>query len=258
MKLFGRLVLVLLMLLFVPLGIAVTRHFADDSRPTDWRRASHDSVGLAPDPARTPEAVIQVYAAKAFGWRGAFGVHTWIAAKPMGAPVFTRFEVMGWGVSQGRDAVRVETGVADAQWYGSTPVLLRELRGGAEVDALIDRLRQAAKAYPHHHEYHVWPGPNSNTFIAYLGRAVPELHLDMPPNAVGKDYLPAGGWVASAPSGGGLQVSARGLLGLTLAPEEGFELNVLGLTLGVDLSPLAIKLPGAGRIGAQERPAAAS
>lgn len=250
MKLFRRLLLVILLLLFVPLGIAVTRHFADDARPTDWRTASHASAGLAPDPAHTPEAVIQVYAAKAFGWRGAFGVHTWIAAKPTGAKTFTRFEVMGWGVARGRDAVRVDPGVPDAMWYGSAPMLLRELRGGAEVDALIERLRTAAAAYPHHHEYRVWPGPNSNTFIAYLGRVAPELHLDLPPNAVGKDYLPAGGWIATAPSGGGFQFSARGLLGLTVAAEEGVELNVLGLTLGLDLSPLAIKLPGAGRIGA--------
>ena len=37
---------------------------------------------------------------------------------------------------------------------------------------------------------------------------------------------------------------------LTLAAKEGFELNVLGLTLGLDLSPPALKLPGIGRLGA--------
>jgi hypothetical protein len=254
MKLVRRLLLLLALLLFVPLGVAVTRHLADDTRATDWRSASHAPAGLAPDPAHTPEAVIQVYAAKAFGWRGAFGVHTWIAAKPAGARQFTRFEVVGWGVARGRDAVRVGPGAADGRWYGSMPTLLRELRGGAEVDALIERLHAAAQAYPHHHEYQVWPGPNSNTFIAYLGRAVPGLGLELPPNAVGKDYLPDGGWVATAPSGGGFQFSARGLLGLTVAPAEGLELNVLGLTLGFDPSPPAIKLPGAGRIGAAQTP----
>jgi hypothetical protein len=42
----------------------------------DWRTASRDSAGIAPDPAAAPEAIIQVYGARAFGWRGAFAVHT--------------------------------------------------------------------------------------------------------------------------------------------------------------------------------------
>jgi len=182
-------------------------------------------------------------------------VHTWIAAKPRGARTWTRFEVVGWGVSRGRGAVQVGSGVPDAKWYGATPQLLRDIRGGAEVEALIQRLHEASTRYPHDHEYRVWPGPNSNTYIAYLGRQVPELHIDMPPTAIGKDYLPEGAWVATAPSGDGIQVSAKGLLGLTVAPEEGVELNVLGLTVGVDASPWAIKLPGTGRLGSEERPA---
>ncbi len=50
----------------------------------DWRTASRESIGIAPDPATTPEAVVQVYAARAYGWRGAIGSHTWIAVKPEG------------------------------------------------------------------------------------------------------------------------------------------------------------------------------
>jgi hypothetical protein len=40
----------------------------------DWRTASRESVGLAPDPATTREAVVQVYAARALSWRGYFAV----------------------------------------------------------------------------------------------------------------------------------------------------------------------------------------
>ena len=244
-----RLALTLLLLFVVPVGVALSRHLADGARPGDWRSARHDSSGQAPDPRETPEAVIQVYAARAFGWRGVFGVHTWIATKESDGERYTRLEVVGWGVRRGMDAVRIQHGEADGYWYGSTPTLIRQLRGGAEVDALIKRLHAAARAYPHNHEYRLWPGPNSNTFVAYLGRAVPALRLDLPPTAIGKDYLPEAALFASAPSGGGFQFSLLGLLGVTIAAEEGVELNLLGLSAGIDLSPPAIKLPGLGRLG---------
>ena len=244
-----RLALTLALLFVVPVGVAVSQHLADDARPGDWRTARRDSSGQAPDPLHTPEAVVQVYAARAFGWRGAFGVHTWVATKTAHADHYIRLEVVGWGVQRGIDAVRIQRGEADGYWYGNAPTLLREVRGGADVDALIARLHSAARAYPHQHEYRLWPGPNSNTFIAYLGRAAPELHLDLPPTAIGKDYLPEAALLASAPSGGGVQFSLAGLLGVTVAAEEGFELNLLGLSLGIDLSPPALKLPGVGRLG---------
>jgi hypothetical protein len=36
---------------------------------------------------------------------------------------------------------------------------------------------------------------------------------------------------------------------VTLAVEEGVEINLLGLSLGVDPASLAIKLPGIGSVG---------
>jgi len=62
----------------------------------DWRTASHAPVGLAPDPANTTEAIVQVYAARAVGWRGVFGVHTWFAVKPAAANAYTVYEIIGW------------------------------------------------------------------------------------------------------------------------------------------------------------------
>jgi len=53
------------------------------------------------DPATTPEAVIQVYAARAVSWRGVFSMHTWIAVKPSGAPRYARYEVLGFAVAKG-------------------------------------------------------------------------------------------------------------------------------------------------------------
>ena len=62
----------------------------------DWRTASKEPVGLAPEPAATREAVVQVYGARTWGWRGNFGVHTWVAVKPADAPAYTVYEVIGW------------------------------------------------------------------------------------------------------------------------------------------------------------------
>jgi len=217
-------------------------------RDPNWRMARRDSSGQAPDPAATPEAIIQVYAARAVRWRGVFGVHTWIVLKPSGAPAYTRYEVVGFGVSRGAPAVRVNRTGPDNYWFGSRPERLLDLRGRG-VDDLIARVETAVEGYPHPDTYRAWPGPNSNTFLAYLGRAVPELRLELPPTAVGKDYLPGGGPQAITPSGTGFQLSILGLVGLLAGWEEGMEINVLGLTAGVDLNPPALKFPGVGRVG---------
>lgn len=217
-------------------------------RDPDWWRARRDSSGQAPDPATTTEAVIQVYAARAVRWRGVLGVHTWIVVKPAGAPTYTRYEVMGWGVDRGAPAIRVNRTGPDNYWFGSRPDLLVDLRGEG-VDALIPRIEAAVAAYPYASTYRTWPGPNSNTLTAYIGRAVPELRLDLPPTAIGKDWVPGGGPLALAPSGTGVQLSLLGLAGLLVGWEEGIEVNVLGLTIGLDLNRPALKLPGVGRVG---------
>ncbi len=219
---------------------------------SDWRTASRAPVGLAPDPATHPEAMVQVYAARAFGWRGAFGVHTWVAVKPPRAKAYTVYELIGWKLRWDDTAVSIAERDADARWYGNAPQLLAEKRG-AEAEALIPRIDKAAKSYPYADEYRAWPGPNSNTFTAWVTREVPELRADLPPTAIGKDYL-GNSVFAAAPSGSGVQFSVVGVLGLTASSVEGLELNLLGLTFGLDLWPPAIKLPMLGRIGAAPSP----
>jgi hypothetical protein len=213
----------------------------------DWRTASRASVGLAPDAASTPEAVVQVYAARTVRWRGYFGVHTWIATKPRSAAEFTVYEVNGWRLRRTGTAVSITQRVPDARWFGAKPELLAERRGG-DADELVGRIERAAARYPYRDTYRVWPGPNSNTFTAFVLRSVPELRVDLPPTAIGKDYLGAS-LVAKTPSGTGVQLSVLGVLGVLIGVEEGLELNLLGLTFGVDPLQLSLKLPLAGRIG---------
>jgi hypothetical protein len=72
----------------------------------------------------------------------------------------------------------------------------------------------------------------------------------MPPTAIGKDYLANGSLFGPAPSNTGYQFSLFGLLGVTLAVEEGVEVNLLSLGLGIDPLDLAVRLPGVGRVSA--------
>src|SRR5690349_7764453 len=93
-------------------------HVTSDAHAADWRTASREPVGLAPDPATTPEAVVQVYAARALSWRGYFGVHPWIAVKPSGAAAFTVYEVNGWRLRSSGSSVIRSNRPPDARWFG--------------------------------------------------------------------------------------------------------------------------------------------
>lgn len=242
-----HLALIVILLFIMPAGCRVAGQFSGDGAG-DIYSGWHGSTHQAPD-ADSDEAIIQVYSARAAKWRGALGVHTWMAVKHTDDRQYTRLEVIGYRVYNGGRAVQLRKGSPDSRWYGNKPFLLREIRGDERVDELIDRLYEAALNYPYDDTYHVWPGPNSNTFTAYLARRVPELRLELPANAIGKDYLPGGSITAGTPSHTGAQVSLGGYLGVLASAEEGLEFNVLGLTAGIDFYPPALKLPGIGRLG---------
>jgi len=242
--------LTILLLLFVALPLyTVLSGQAPLGR--DFRRADRTSAGIAPLAENTPEAVVQVYFARALNWRGIFGVHTWVATKSENASEYIIHQVIGWRTYRGLPAVFSAPGIPDGRWFGNEPTLIAELRGDEAAKA-IPKVSEAVASYPYPNEYTLWPGPNSNTFIAYVGRQVPELRLDLPATAIGKDYPINGSILDRAPSGTGYQVSMLGVLGVTMAREEGFELNLLGLTFGVDFFKPALKLPFVGRLGMGE------
>lgn len=86
----------------------------------DWRSASREPAGIAYAPENFSDAVIEVYAADAYSWRGWFAVHTWIAVKPQDAPEYTVYEVTGWRVKSGLPALReYTTPTPDRYWYGA-------------------------------------------------------------------------------------------------------------------------------------------
>ena len=66
-------------------------------------------------------------------------------------------------------------------------------RRGVGVDAMSEQVRTAVASYPYPNTYRPWSGQNSNTFLAHIARQVPELAIQLPSNAVGKNFLPGGG-----------------------------------------------------------------
>lgn len=227
--------------------------FAFGYQPQQWWKADRSSVGLAPLPAEEKGAVVQVYAARTFNWRGYFSVHSWIAAKEKDSDHYLIYQVLGYRLFRGGHAVSVEKDIPDRKWFGAEPHLIEDLRGEAAEKAIV-RLNQLVKEYPYDQVYRIWPGPNSNTFISFLIRHIPELTVELPPNAIGKDWLENHRFFARSESGSGFQFSFFGLFGITIGLAEGLEINILGLNFGIDLWRPALKLPFVGRIGVKDAP----
>lgn len=143
---------------------------------------------VAPDPDDYGQAVIQVYGADVIGLRGRYAMHTWIATKAAGADNYRIHEVVGWQLRRSRSAVRVSAGNPSRHWFGAPPVLLHDVRGEA-AEVLIDDVLSAIESYPFSREYTMWPGPNSNSFVAWVGLAVPGLGLELPAKAIGQNWM---------------------------------------------------------------------
>lgn len=155
---------------------------------SNWRTASRSPAGIATAPSEDNRAIIEFYAADAFSWRGWFAVHPWIAIKEEKATEYSVYEVMGWQVKRGLPAIRqYQTLTPDRYWYGSKPELLLSIKGD-KAAKLIPKIKAAIALYPWVNEYSVFPGPNSNTFVAWIGLQVPELELELPFSAIGSGY----------------------------------------------------------------------
>ena len=204
----------------------------------------------APDPEFYDAPIVQVYAARTRGKKGMLAVHSWIVTKGRGESSYRRHEVVGWQLRWSENAVRSGGWFNHdyPQWYGNDATLLVEHRGKG-VDDLIAQIEAAVESYPYKSRYRLWPGPNSNTFIAYIGKEVPALKLDLPSTAIGKDYRPLSEMIGRSASGSGIQLSFFGAFSLSLGVEEGIEINLLGLSFEWDVFDWAIELPVIGRIG---------
>jgi hypothetical protein len=221
-----------------------TAIFAATEQPGSWRQASWATTGLLPPAASDPDARILVFAARNGRWRSIFAVHTWIVVKPQNGQ-YARYDVTGFGMP-----IRVNSLAPDANWFSNTPEVIADIRGPRAAQAIPKIIAAIDNyAYAKFGDYRIWPGPNSNTFVATVLRAAPELLVALPPTAIGKDFRADHSVVGLTPSRTGVELEIFGLLGLKAGWVEGVEINLFTLVAGVDLRRPAIKLPAIGRIG---------
>jgi hypothetical protein len=239
-----RIVFAILALFLLPVA-ARAALYAYEGGPRSWREADWSSTGSLPAADTYPGARVLVMTGQTGGWKGAVAVHSWVVFKRENARGWTRYDVVGWG-----NPVRQNGWAPDGRWYGNKPTVLADVTG-PEAARLIPKIEETVKAYQYGHagDYRIWPGPNSNTFVATVLRAAPELEIAMPPEAIGKDYRIDGAVAGRTGSGTGVEASLYGLLGVKVGRVEGFELNVLSLVAGVDAQHPALKIPAFGRIG---------
>ncbi|MDY8110552.1 DUF3750 domain-containing protein [Fulvimarina sp. 2208YS6-2-32] len=239
---FVRLVLLFILVVFVlPVLLSGALWWIGDN-PRSWREANWSSSGVLPRASEVTDAVVYVMAARTGGIKGAISEHSWLVLKDPGESEYERWDVVGWGNPLRRNGYD-----ADARWYSNTPYILAEAHG-EDAERLIPKLRAAIDQYrfSKHGDYRIFPGPNSNTFVASVLRDVPELPVMLSPVAVGRDY-PADGELASFDRDRSeLRASLFGYAGIVIGPEAGLEINFLGLVAGINPGDLSIKIPAFG------------
>ena len=229
------------MLVFIAPALIHAAVWAAKERPTSWRYANWSSAGILPEAQADPTAKVYVLSARTGGMKGALASHSWLVLKRKNASHYDRYDVVGWGRPVRRNAYN-----ADGRWYSNVPEIETVIEG-AQAEKLIPQIEAAIAAYKWQNrgDYTIWPGPNSNTFVASIIRDVPGFDARTPATAVGRDYPADSDW-AAVDTSGSLRLSAGGYAGLVIGIKDGLELNFLGLVAGINPSKLEVKIPGFG------------
>ncbi|WP_427023848.1 DUF3750 domain-containing protein [Aureimonas ureilytica] len=212
------------------------------SHPASWRDADWSSAALLPKADASEAAAIYVLAARTGGLKGALSEHSWIVTKAREAVRYERYDKVGWGMPIRRNGY-----AADGRWYSNEPRLVAKLEGEAAERALPE-VEAAIASYPFAARggYHIFPGPNSNSFVAHVLRQVPALGAVLPPAAVGRDYPTDGRLLRVDREAGEFRASLFGYAGLAIGAQSGLEVNLLGLVAGIDPFRWQIKIPAFG------------
>jgi hypothetical protein len=170
----------------------------------------------------------------------AIAVHHWFVVFDPETGATTRWEV--W---QNRDADGESWGhlhrdlMHPDRPVGGGPTFTVAQWEGDEARRLRDVLERPEE-YPFREVYRYWPGPNSNTYAAWVLARAGLLH-DFDPRGIGKDFLAPYGFGISR--GPGSTCLGTPLLGVRWGRHVGLELYVLGLTFGLAYRPLRLKGP---------------
>lgn len=244
MRIFRSAFLALFLIFLLPAG-ASTALWAVAERPASWRTADWGSSGLLPEAKADGEAIVHILAARTGGLKGAVSVHSWIVTKRAGADHYDRYDKVGWG-----NPVRRNAYAADGRWYSNDPFVVKTVRG-AQAEQLIPKIEAAIASYPYatRGQYRIWPGPNSNSFVAHVLREVPEIGAVLPPTAVGRNYLAGGKLFAADADWRDFHATLFGYAGVSAGLRSGLEIHLLGLVAGIDVLNPGIKVPGFGRVG---------
>ena len=240
------LIMLTILALFLAPLVARAAIYSLGNGPRSWRDADWSSTGALPPASQFEPARLVVFTGTTGGWKGVFAVHSWVVFKRAGAREWTRYDVVGWG-----NPVRTNGWPADGRWFGNMPVAIADV-SGAQAERLIPKVEAAVTAYSYNRagDYRIWPGPNSNSFTAAILRAVPELKVALPPNAVGRDFRDRF-YAGLTDTGTGVELNLHGFADVKVGWVEGIEVNLLGLVAGLDLRHPGVKLPGFGRIGVE-------
>lgn len=239
-----RLVLALFALLYLLPPLVSATVYLLHGRYLDWRSADRSSMQLLPPASRMPGAVVRIFSARTVSWRGIVATHSWLVIKEPNARSYERFDYVAWGGPIWKDRF-----LPDARWFGSEAQVIFAA-DGERAARMLPAIRRTIRDYRYAQpgDYRIWPGPNSNTFVAAIMQAVP-IKAALPPTAVGKDFPYDGRWLGLTPSRTGVRLNLGGYVGVALGWYEGVELNLLGAVAGVDIRRPALKLPGLGRVG---------
>ena len=214
----------------------------------NWQAASRESANIALPAHLEPEAQVHIYSAKAFSWRGLFSVHTWLATKEKNADSYLIYHVLLWGSGIDGGVIEIHKDLPDRYWYGAPPSRIF-LSQGKKAEKMIPQIYAAVKTYPYPHFYRAYPGPNSNSFISHIMRSVPGFYKELPSNAIGKDWIHKAQFIGISEAHTGIQFSLYGMIGFTIGLIEVVEINIIGLSFGIDFLRPALKLPIIGRVG---------
>jgi hypothetical protein len=172
-------------------------------------------------------------------------VHYWFAAYDRERRAWARWEVWQKSGAAPTSWGHVHKNLTDPNaGVGGGPFRVgREWHGEAARDLM--RVLTRPEDYPYRNIYRAWPGPNSNTYVAWVLKQA-KVAADLDPRAIGKDYCGLmGGGVTTT------QLGVQGetpIVGLEIGLREGIEIHALCLTLGLDFAAPAFKSPF-GRFG---------